>query len=273
MAKRDYKSYNIFEEESIAKQEEPSDMMLVEATENNVLSNAEKEHIQDIAEKEIVLQPGDNLLGNKSSKEKHKELENENLGELQRESKDIEELDKNTQGLDNDKQIEKQDEQKKQKKQRRFSSLNKLEEPLEHEKVKKSKQEKELHFPEYKRYYEKKERSALFRSLMLLAKIIITCMLLPLIGFIGCAVLFCIGMFLFFIAVCIGAGVMIIGIVAFMSTQISSSAIALGISIGVTSMALGGIILIIFLYIMKWLRDLFKRYKKPRKKMDMREEV
>ena len=107
---------------------------------------------------------------------------------------------------------------------------------------------------------------------MLFAKIMITLMLLPLIGFIAVAAICCIGAFLLVIMLCIGTGLVMIGGAAFMATQISSSVLALGICVGITSIALGGIIFIIFMSMMNWFRGLLKKYKKPRIKIGNKEE-
>ena len=59
----------------------------------------------------------------------------------------------------------------------------------------------------------------------------------------------------------IGTGVFILGVVCFISSQVSLSIIALGISIAITSIAFGGIILIIFSALIKWVIELVRKYK------------
>lgn len=129
----------------------------------------------------------------------------------------------------------------------------------------------ELQFPAYKRYYQQKERSSLFKWLMLLGKIIITLMLLPLIGVITFGLLCVIGAFVSVIVSCIIAGLIVLGSICFLATQISGSVIALGLAISITVMSFGGIILILFLAIIKWSIKIFRKYKKPRIRTNNRE--
>lgn len=120
-----------------------------------------------------------------------------------------------------------------------------------------------LDFPVYKRYYQQKERSTLFKCIMMLAKIIITLMLLPLIAVIAFVLLCIVGCFLAVILGSIGCGVIMLGSVCFVATQISDNLIALGVLIAITAMSFGGMILIIFLAITQWIRGILRRYKKP----------
>ena len=115
--------------------------------------------------------------------------------------------------------------------------------------------------PEYKRFYQQKERSNLFKWCMRFARMAILVMLLPLWALIALGILLVIGGFLFAIAGFIGTGVFILGVVCFISSQVSLSIIALGISIAITSIAFGGIILIIFSALIKWVIELVRKYK------------
>ena len=243
MAKRDYKSYNILDEDILEIEEEPISVKCKnEIVESDIISEIiEIEHLDDI----VV----DNKLVDSLNKKKRFILFNK----FKRKNKNVDKKKKSNQ---RGKQKEKIDDI-----ERKNIELDNAHE------------EKQLHFPEYKKYYEQKERSALFRWLMLFAKIMITLMLLPLIGFIAVAALCCIGAFLLVIMICIGTGLVMIGGATFMATQISTSVLTLGICVGITLIALGGIIFIIFLSIINWLRGLLKKYKKPRIKMGNKEEV
>lgn len=127
--------------------------------------------------------------------------------------------------------------------------------------------------PEYKRFYQQKERSSLFKWCMRFARTAILIMLLPLWALITISVICVIGGFLLGIAVFIGTGVFILGIICFMSSQVSLSIVALGISVAITSAAFGGIILIIFIALMKWAINLVRKYKRPRIKVSNKEVI
>lgn len=131
--------------------------------------------------------------------------------------------------------------------------------------------DKEIHFPAYKRYYQQKERSTLFKWIMALAKATIVVMLLPLICVIAFASLCVIGAFLGAIALSIGIGIVVLGSICFMSTQISGSLIGLGIAVSITALSFGGMVLIIFLAILKWIVSFIKKYKRPRNVVRSRE--
>ena len=127
--------------------------------------------------------------------------------------------------------------------------------------------------PEYKRFYEQKERSKFFKWCMRFARTAILVMLLPLWACIALGILLVIGGFLFSIAGFMGTGLFILGIVCFISSQISLSIIALGVSIAITCIAIGGIILIIFSAVIKWVIGLVRKYRKPRKKEQNKEVI
>ena len=127
--------------------------------------------------------------------------------------------------------------------------------------------------PEYKRFYQQKERSNLFKWCMRFARMAILVMLLPLWALIALGILLVIGGFLFAIAGFIGTGIFILGVVCFISSQVSLSIIALGISIAITSIAFGGIILIIFSALIKWVIELVRKYKRPRIKAKNKEVI
>ncbi len=127
--------------------------------------------------------------------------------------------------------------------------------------------------PEYKRFYEQKERSNFFKWCMRFARTAILVMLLPLWACIALGILLVIGGFLFSIAGFMGTGLFILGIVCFISSQISLSIIALGVSIAITCIAIGGIILIIFSAVIKWVIGLVRKYRKPRKKEQNKEVI
>lgn len=133
-------------------------------------------------------------------------------------------------------------------------------------------EEVDMTFSGYKNYYQTKERSKLVKWSLRLAKLILIIMLLPLIATVAGTVALFIGGFLTAIVIPIGVGIAILGAICFMSTQVHASLIALGISASVTALALGGILLILFCMLMKWIIGLFKKYKKPRNQRMKKEE-
>lgn len=130
----------------------------------------------------------------------------------------------------------------------------------------------DMTFSGYKNYYQTKERSKLVTWSLTLAKFILLIMLLPLITVIASVSVLFVGGFLAAIILPIGVGIIILGAICFMSTQVNASLVALGISVSVTAISLGGILFILFNMLMKWMIHLFKRYKKPRNQSMKKEE-
>ncbi|MBU3804365.1 MAG: hypothetical protein H9872_06385 [Candidatus Cellulosilyticum pullistercoris] len=133
-------------------------------------------------------------------------------------------------------------------------------------------EEVDMTFLGYKNYYQTKERSTLVKWSIRLAKLILLIMLLPLIAIIGTSILACVGGFLTVIAISVGTGVVILGTICFISTQVDASLIALGISSSVTAISFGGILLVLFCMLIKWMIGLFKKYRKPRNQSMKKEE-
>lgn len=127
-------------------------------------------------------------------------------------------------------------------------------------------------FSTYKDNYQKKERSIVVKWAVRLSKVIIILMLLPFIGVIGSAVLTFFG---FFIAGIVGAfsvGIALIGITSFFATQISTLLIALGITSSVTALSFGMVLTILLLMIIKQVRNLLQKYRKPKKTRTIKED-
>lgn len=135
----------------------------------------------------------------------------------------------------------------------------------------KEEQRRDDDIPEYKRYYQQKERSGFFKWCLRLAKFSIIVMLLPFIAVIGAGVLGVILGFLCTIGTLIGTGIFILGAICFISSQVSISIIGLGISVAITCMAFGGIVLILFILLMKWSLKVVRKYRKPRSKTNNKE--
>lgn len=135
----------------------------------------------------------------------------------------------------------------------------------------KEEQRRDDDIPEYKRYYQQKERSGFFKWCLRLAKFSIIVMLLPFIAVIGAGVLGVILGFLCTIGTLIGTGIFILGAICFISSQVSISIIGLGISVAITCMAFGGIVLILFIVLMKWSLKVVRKYRKPRSKTNNKE--
>lgn len=120
-------------------------------------------------------------------------------------------------------------------------------------------------FSTYKDNYQKKERSRFVKWGMRLAKLILILMLLPFIGIIGSVILTFLGFFIAGIVGSFGVGIFIIGITSFFGTQISALLIALGITSSITALAFGSILTILFIMMIKQIRNLIQRYRKPRR--------
>lgn len=120
-------------------------------------------------------------------------------------------------------------------------------------------------FSTYKDNYQKKERSRLVKWGMRLAKLILILMLLPFIGIIGSAILTFLGFFIAGIVGSFGVGIFIIGVTSFFATQISALLIALGITSSITALAFGCILTILFIMMIKQIRNLVQKYRKPRR--------
>ncbi|ADZ81791.1 lipopolysaccharide biosynthesis protein [Cellulosilyticum lentocellum] len=120
-------------------------------------------------------------------------------------------------------------------------------------------------FSTYKDNYQKKERSRFVKWGMRLAKLILILMLLPFIGIIGSVILTFLGFFIAGIVGSFGVGIFIIGITSFFATQISALLIALGITSSITALAFGSILTILFIMMIKQIRNLIQRYRKPRR--------
>lgn len=120
-------------------------------------------------------------------------------------------------------------------------------------------------FSTYKDNYQKKERSRFVKWGMRLAKLILILMLLPFIGIIGSVILTFLGFFIAGIVGSFGVGIFIIGITSFFATQISALLIALGITSSITALAFGSILAILFIMMIKQIRNLIQRYRKPRR--------
>lgn len=120
-------------------------------------------------------------------------------------------------------------------------------------------------FSAYKDNYQKKERSRFVKWGMRLAKLILILMLLPFIGIIGSVILTFLGFFIAGIVGSFGVGIFIIGITSFFATQISALLIALGITSSITALAFGSILTILFIMMIKQIRNLIQRYRKPRR--------
>ena len=124
----------------------------------------------------------------------------------------------------------------------------------------------DMTFLGYKNYYQTKERSMLVKWSLRIVKLIIILMLLPLLTIIAGTIALFMGGFIASIILPIGLGIMILGAICFISTQVKISLIALGITVSITSISLGGILLILFCMFIKWIMHLVKKYKKSHKK-------
>lgn len=127
--------------------------------------------------------------------------------------------------------------------------------------------EKNLDYPAYKKYYHQKERSKIFKLIMVLARIICFIMLLPVIGIVVFGALIAVGSIALTIVASIGAGIFILGAVCFMLSQLSFNLVALGITFSITLIAFGGIVLILIIMFIKWIKGLVRKNKRLQGKL------
>ncbi len=126
-------------------------------------------------------------------------------------------------------------------------------------------------FSNYKDNYQKKERSRLVKWGLRLSKFIIILMLLPFIGIILSAVLTFLGFFIAGIVGSFGLGIFLIGVTSFFATQISVLLIALGITSSITALSFGAILTILFIMMIKQVRSLLQKYRKPKRTRTIQE--
>lgn len=255
MSKRDYKSYNMLDEFI---EEDLDDMQQDEALEENEISQALMqddldEQTLEVVETIIVKESVQNTYG--------AEIQEQNISDIQLMTEptliSTEEVPKKSMVSLLKKNIEREDQETSFKEEKSKSKC------IEKE-VKDNKLTDSLKLSSYKKYYQQKERSTLFKWLMLIAKIIITLMLLPLIGVIAFCIMFAVGIIALTILGSVAMGILFLTCVCFMATQLSGNLIALGISVAITCIAFAGIVLVLSLALFKWLLGLIKKYKKPR---------
>ena len=248
MPKRDYKSYNILEEElaqEVADMEQNSQIPDMPAKEDVFEKNRKQMSYDDVNEVSLKVEQ----VKSENVDKKSPKIENEKYTESQQ-------VEDSAKGQMQSEQEVKQEQVVVGKK-----DLKPAEEPpISHTR----KEENSLDFPAYKRYYQQKERSRLFKGIMGLAKLIILIMLLPFIGIMAMGVLLAVGGIAMVVLGSIGTGIFILGTICFMATQLSMGLIALGISASATLISFGGIVSILFMMFAKWLMGLFNKYLKPR---------
>ncbi len=125
-------------------------------------------------------------------------------------------------------------------------------------------------FSSYIEADKKRERSFLVKWSVRLAKFILFMMLLPIIGIVGAGILSIVGGVLLGIIACIGGGIFILGTTCFIATQVNTTIIALGISLGITAIAFGGIILILSMMFIKKMNQVMGEHKKLKRSKEVR---
>lgn len=257
MPKRDYKSYNILEEELAQEAVEMEQNAQIEETrldEKNSQLTGKNDKMEVNVEIEKV-KPINEVKAEIVQEEDKKELNKQAINQMSAEPKEKEIKAKPISlvkvNLGAKKEVQKETSVKQQEaKDKSVTSIKK---------------EENVDFPAYKRYYQQKERSSLFKGIMGLAKLIILIMLLPFIGIIAAGVLGVVGCVALVVLGSIGTGLFILGMICFMATQFNVEIIALGISSSATLISFGGIIFILFMMFAKWLIGLCKGYWKPRR--------
>ncbi|WP_054743057.1 hypothetical protein [Cellulosilyticum ruminicola] len=141
-----------------------------------------------------------------------------------------------------------------------YKTENEYSSPIQEEEV-----HKDTSFSSYIETEKKKERSFLAKWTIRLVKLILFIMLLPVIGIVGGGMLGVLGGVSLGIVACIGGGLFIIAMICFLATQINATMIALGISVGIAAMSFGGIVLIIFMMMIKGIIGLVRRIRLNRR--------
>lgn len=281
MPKRDYKSYNVLGEELVQEetyeQNEELSLQPVRGARQEQEVNGNETIIQ-------VIQEEKNEINNKVSLEKEKEGFEEIIDiEISRiEQTPLEKVEEVKEKVQKSLDLEyvllnEEIEDKLNINTEKPKGENKKEHVKAIKKVIQEKAEEieeniDMSFAAYKESYQTKERSRLVRWSVRLVKIVILLMLLPFIAILATGIISILGGFLMAIIAAIGSGLVILGAICFVSTQISSDVIALGISAAITALALGGILLILFSMLIKWMVGLFRKYRKPHKR-NIRKEV
>lgn len=129
---------------------------------------------------------------------------------------------------------------------------------------------KDTSFSKYVEKEKKKERGFLVKWSLRLIKLILFIMLLPVIGIVGGGVIGVIGFISGGILACIGGGLFTIALTCFVATQVNTMIVALGISVGIAAISFGGIVLIIFMAIIKGIVDVVKRNRLDKKNKEVR---
>lgn len=131
--------------------------------------------------------------------------------------------------------------------------------------------DEDMTFSAYKKAYQTKERSRLVKWSIRLVKVMIILMLLPLLGILALTGLGLLGTFMVTTVAILGVGVLILGVTCFISTQISASIVALGISAAMTALSLGSILFILFIRLMKWIISFITKNRKLNKEISGKE--
>lgn len=129
---------------------------------------------------------------------------------------------------------------------------------------------KDTSFTSYVQADKERERSFLAKWSIRLAKLILFIMLLPVIGIIGGGILAIAGGVAVGILICIGGGLLILGTTCFVATQVNAMIIALGVSLGITAISFGMIILILCIMLIKKVNQLIHERKITKKNKEVR---
>lgn len=129
---------------------------------------------------------------------------------------------------------------------------------------------KDTSFSKYVEKEKKKERGFLVKWSLRLIKLILFIMLLPVIGIVGGGVIGVIGVISGGILACIGGGLFTIALTCFVATQVNTMIVALGISAGIAAISFGGIVLIIFMAVIKGIVNVVKRNRSDKENKEVR---
>lgn len=129
---------------------------------------------------------------------------------------------------------------------------------------------KDTSFTSYVEADKKRERSFLAKWSIRLAKLILFIMLLPVIGIVGGGILAVAGGVAFGILTCICGGIFILGTTCFIATQVNAMVIALGISVGITTISFGLIVLSLCIMLIKKVIQLIHKGRIIKKNKEVR---
>lgn len=124
--------------------------------------------------------------------------------------------------------------------------------------------DKDTSFEGYMKENRNKVQNPLIKWIKRIVKVILFLMILPLLGIVGAGLLGVSGFYAAATVGAIGSGIFILGATAFLGSQLTAKIIALGIVLSITALSLGGILIVLFMMFIKTIINIV-RLKRQRK--------